>query len=60
KLHAMSEALMKYETIDEEQLRDLMAGRTPKPPPGWDESLSNKPPPKPSEPPGGAIPAGQH
>jgi len=60
KLHAMSEALMKYETIDEEQLKDLMAGRTPKPPAGWDDSLSSKPPPKPSEPPGGAIPAGQH
>jgi cell division protease FtsH len=60
KLHAMSEALMKYETIDEEQLKDLMAGRTPKPPAGWDDTLSSKPPPKPSEPPGGAIPAGQH
>jgi cell division protease FtsH len=58
KLHTMADALMKYETIDEEQLRDLMAGKTPKPPAGWDEALSNKPPKV--EPPSGAIPAGQH
>ncbi|HVH84068.1 MAG TPA: AAA family ATPase, partial [Steroidobacteraceae bacterium] len=58
KLHTMADALMKYETIDEEQLRDLMAGKVPKPPAGWDETLSNKPPK--AEPPSGAIPAGQH
>jgi cell division protease FtsH len=58
KLHLMAEALMKYETIDEEQLRDLMAGRQPKPPAGWDDALSNKPPK--AEPPSSAIPAGQH
>ncbi|HXM72912.1 MAG TPA: ATP-dependent zinc metalloprotease FtsH, partial [Candidatus Dormibacteraeota bacterium] len=40
KLHTMADALMKYETIDEEQLKDLMAGKTPKPPAGWDETLS--------------------
>ena len=34
-LHAMADALMKYETIDEEQIKDLMAGKTPKPPAGW-------------------------
>jgi cell division protease FtsH len=60
KLHAMAEALMKYETIDEEQLKDVMAGRTPKPPPGWDDTLSNKPPPKAEPPSSSAIPAGQH
>jgi cell division protease FtsH len=59
KLHTFAEALMKYETIDEEQLKDLMAGRVPKPPAGWDDTLPNKPV-KPTEPPGGAIPAGQH
>jgi cell division protease FtsH len=58
KLHLMADALMKYETIDEEQLKDLMAGRQPKPPAGWDETLSNKPPK--AEPPSSAIPAGQH
>ena len=26
----MSAALIKYETIDEEQLKDIMAGRVPK------------------------------
>jgi cell division protease FtsH len=61
KLHAMADALMKYETIDEEQLKDIMAGRTPKPPAGWDETLSNKPPQAPPAPAGGPpIPAGQH
>ena len=44
KLHTMAEALIKYETIDEDQLKDIMAGKTPKPPAGWDETLSNKPP----------------
>jgi cell division protease FtsH len=29
---------VKYETIDEEQLKDIMAGRVPRPPPGWDET----------------------
>ncbi len=67
KLHAMADALMRYETIDEEQLKDIMAGRPPKPPAGWDETLSNRPPRAPAEgttapPPGSAIgpPAGQH
>src|SRR6266699_1932835 len=61
-LHLMADALMKYETINEEQLKDVMAGKAPKPPDGWDESLSNKPPQAPAEGPaaGGPIPAGQH
>jgi cell division protease FtsH len=58
KLHLMADALIKYETIDEEQLKDVMAGRTPKPPAGWDETLPSKPPK--AEPPSSAIPAGQH
>lgn len=37
KLHVMSEALMKYETIDSEQIEDIMAGRTPRPPESWDD-----------------------
>ena len=63
KLHAMADALIKYETIDEEQLKDIMAGKLPKPPKDWDETLSNKPPKAPAEgTPGGPIgsPAGQH
>jgi len=60
KLHLMADALMKYETIDEEQLRDIMAGKTPKPPAGWDDSLSNKPPTAPAPAGTPVIPAGQH
>ncbi len=37
KLHVMAEALIKYETIDERQLRDIMEGRTPRPPENWHE-----------------------
>jgi cell division protease FtsH len=64
RLHTMADALIKYETIDEDQLKDIMAGKTPKPPAGWDDTLSNKPPkaggaegPAAGPPP---IPAGQH
>ncbi|WP_123401064.1 ATP-dependent zinc metalloprotease FtsH [Inmirania thermothiophila] len=38
KLHAMAEALMKYETLDSEQIDDIMAGRPPRPPQGWSDS----------------------
>ncbi|MBW7930765.1 MAG: ATP-dependent metalloprotease, partial [Gammaproteobacteria bacterium] len=48
KLHAMAGALIKYETIDEPQLKDIMAGREPRPPEGWD---SSGPTPTPSSPP---------
>ncbi len=41
-LHAMSDALMKYETIDKDQIADLMLGKTPQPPQGWDDSSSSK------------------
>lgn len=37
KLDAMAEALVQYETIDADQLKDIMAGRTPRPPKDWDE-----------------------
>ncbi|MDC8805215.1 ATP-dependent zinc metalloprotease FtsH [Halomonas pacifica] len=40
KLDAMAEALMKYETIDADQLRDIMEGRDPRPPEGWDDDGS--------------------
>lgn len=36
-LHAMKDALMKYETIDTPQVDDLMARREVRPPAGWDE-----------------------
>jgi cell division protease FtsH len=38
KLHLMADALIKYETIDEEQLKDIMAGRAPRAPRDWDET----------------------
>ncbi len=63
KLHLMAEALIKYETLGDEQLKDIMEGRPPKPPADWDEALSNKPPKSPAEGPvagGPVIPAGQH
>lgn len=40
-LHAMKDALMKYETIDVPQIDDLMARRDVRPPAGWDEPVSN-------------------
>jgi cell division protease FtsH len=39
KLHAMAAALIKYETIDIEQINDIMAGREPRPPKDWDDDL---------------------
>ena len=37
KLHAMAEALIKYETIDSDQIDDIMAGKPPRSPEGWDD-----------------------
>lgn len=34
-LHTMAEALIKYETIDETQIKAIMQGETPNPPAGW-------------------------
>ncbi|MBV5309858.1 ATP-dependent zinc metalloprotease FtsH [Chromatium okenii] len=36
-LHAMVDALMKYETIDAHQIDDIMNGRTPRPPKDWED-----------------------
>ena len=44
KLHMMADALMKYETIDSNQIDDIMQGKTPRPPNGWDDT---NPPGKP-------------
>ena len=38
KLHLMAEALIKYETIDASQIDDIMSGRQPRPPEGWDDT----------------------
>lgn len=42
-LHKMAEALLKYETIDTDQLTDLMAGRTPREPRDWTQSGKEPP-----------------
>lgn len=39
-LHLMSDALMKYETIDESQIAQIKVGQTPDAPEGWDEPKS--------------------
>ncbi|MGD8324012.1 MAG: ATP-dependent zinc metalloprotease FtsH [Gammaproteobacteria bacterium] len=49
KLQKMAEALMRYETIDEHQIRDIMAGREPGPPRDWDD------PPEPGDPSATAV-----
>ena len=59
----MAEALMKYETIDSDQIDDIMAGKEPRPPADWNDS-------EPRTPPSGGVtgtdekpiggPAGQH
>jgi cell division protease FtsH len=36
-LHVMAKALMKYETIDGPQIRDIMEGREPRPPEDWED-----------------------
>jgi cell division protease FtsH len=38
RLHAMAEALIKYETIDSDQIKDIMAGKPPRPPQDWDDT----------------------
>jgi cell division protease FtsH len=68
KLDKMAEALLLYETIDKEQIDDIMTGRDPRPPKDWHDSgdnpAMNEPEakkdhkPRPSGPVGG--PAGEH
>ena len=37
RLHTMAEALIRYETIDVEQIKDIMEGREPRPPQDWSD-----------------------
>jgi len=41
KLELMTDALMKYETIDTAQIDQIMEGKVPDPPKGWDDSGSD-------------------
>jgi cell division protease FtsH len=43
KLHAMAAALIKYETIDADQIDDIMSGRTPRPPKDWNDEEPTRP-----------------
>ena len=43
KLHAMADALMKFETIDSDQIADIMEGRDPRPPTGWGDDSGDNP-----------------
>jgi len=43
-LHAMADALVRFETIDADQLKQIMDGQPPTPPAGWDSGVDGKPP----------------
>ena len=65
-LEMMSAALMKYETIDESQLKDIMLGKEPQPPEDWDDDHTRQSKAgdadtkKTDDPPLGGKPAEQH
>ncbi len=52
KLHIMAKALMKYETLDTEQIDDIMAGGEPRPPENWMDSDDGTDPGKTAKPSG--------
>jgi len=41
KLDMMKDALMEYETIDANQIDDIMDGKKPRPPAAWDDHDDN-------------------
>jgi len=43
KLHVLAAALIKYETIDHDQIDDIMGGRDPRPPEDWDDDEEQRP-----------------
>jgi cell division protease FtsH len=51
KMHAMAKAMLEWETIDAEQLDDIMAGKAPRPPKDW---TPRNPPPSGDGPSGGS------
>ena len=65
KLHAMAKALIKYETLDDSQIKDIMDGREPQPPEDWEDtpdSSEDKESPEPEAESKGSIggPASEH
>ena len=64
-LHMMAASLIKYETIDESQIKDIMAGKEPQPPEDWDssdppQSLADSDKSRKIDDPNIGEPAGQH
>jgi cell division protease FtsH len=55
KMHAMANALLEYETIDAEQIEDIMTGKPVRPPKDWTPSMSKTVPPTPPASPGTAT-----
>jgi cell division protease FtsH len=55
KMEAMAGALLEWETIDADQIEDIMQGRAPRPPKNFDSSSSDTPN---SKPPAGVSPVG--
>jgi cell division protease FtsH len=43
KMHTLANSLLEWETIDGEQIDDIMAGKAPRPPKDWAPSTPNKP-----------------
>jgi cell division protease FtsH len=43
KMHAMANALLEWETIDADQIDDIMGGKPPRPPKDW-SPVSSRPP----------------
>jgi cell division protease FtsH len=67
KMHIMAEALIQYETLDAQQIDDIMSGRKPRPPSDWDQGTpttpgGDAPASSDAKPSGGSIggPAGEH
>jgi cell division protease FtsH len=66
KMHLMADALMKYETIDRLQIDDIMEGRVPRDPQGWEDQTppsggqTADVPPRSDEAPSFGRPAAQH
>jgi len=58
KLHTMAQALIKYETIDADQITDIMEGRVPRPPKQWSDDAS-QPPSGSADAPASAQPGGK-
>ncbi len=54
KMHAMAKALLEYETIDADQIEDIMGGNPPRPPKDWTPSVSKPNPNVPPVTPGSA------